>query len=59
MPLHDVMIEILFTVPSAGGMCAAIASVMVQQDFVHIQTATETNTNNVFYESWGEYYRYS
>jgi len=51
VPLHDVTIEI-FTGASAGGMCAAIASVMVQQDFVHIQTATETNTNNVFYESW-------
>ena len=50
-PLHDVEIDI-FTGASAGGMCAAIASVMVQQDFVHIRTATETNTNNVFYESW-------
>lgn len=50
-PLHDVEIDV-FTGASAGGMCAAIASVMVQQDFVHIRTATEMNTNNVFYESW-------
>jgi hypothetical protein len=51
VPLHDVKIEI-FTGASAGGMCAAIASVMVQENFVHIQTAMETSTNNVFYESW-------
>ncbi len=51
VPLHDLTIEI-FTGASAGGMCAAIASVMVQQDFVHIRTGAETNTNNVFYESW-------
>src|SRR5580704_16318080 len=36
VPLHDVKIEI-FTGASAGGMCAAISSVMVQENFVHIQ----------------------
>jgi len=51
VPLHDVSIEI-FSGASAGGMCAAIASVMVQQDFVHIHDGTETNTNNTFYEAW-------
>ncbi len=51
VPLHSVRIEI-FTGASAGGMCAAISSVMVQQDFVHIRTGMERNTNNVFYESW-------
>ena len=51
VPLHDVSIEI-FSGASAGGMCAAIASVMVQQDFVHIRTGQETNTNNTFYEAW-------
>jgi hypothetical protein len=51
VPLHDVTIEV-FAGASAGGMCAAIASVMVQQDFVHIRTAEETGTNNTFYEAW-------
>ncbi len=51
VPLHDVSIA-AFTGASAGGMCAAIASVMVQQDFVPIHTAREKATNNTFYESW-------
>lgn len=51
VPLHDVRIE-AFAGASAGGMCAAIASVMVQQQFDHIKTAQETGTNNTFYESW-------
>jgi hypothetical protein len=54
VPLHDVSIEI-FTGASAGGMCAAISSVMVQQDFDHIRSETDAQkigTNNVFYESW-------
>lgn len=50
-PLHDVQIDV-FTGASAGGMCAAIASVMVQQPFQHIQTGDEQNTTNTFYESW-------
>jgi hypothetical protein len=50
-PLHDVEIDV-FTGASAGGMCAAIASVMVQQPFQHIQTGDEQNTTNTFYESW-------
>lgn len=49
--LHDVMIEV-FSGASAGGMCAAIAAVMVQQRFEHIQTGDEQNTTNTFYESW-------
>jgi predicted acylesterase/phospholipase RssA len=51
VPLHDITIEV-FSGASAGGMCAAIASVMVQQPFSHIQTGQETNTTNTFYESW-------
>jgi predicted acylesterase/phospholipase RssA len=50
-PLHDVEIDV-FTGASAGGMCAAIASVMVQQPFQHIETGDEQNTTNTFYESW-------
>jgi len=51
VPLHDVRID-AFSGASAGGMCAAIASVMVQSDFQHIRTGDETGTNNTFYESW-------
>jgi hypothetical protein len=51
VPLHDVSIEV-FSGASAGGMCAAIASVMVQGIFVHITDANATNTNNTFYEAW-------
>ena len=51
VPLHDLKIE-AFGGASAGGMCAAIASVMVQQPFSHIKTAQETGTDNIFYESW-------
>src|SRR5579864_8186558 len=51
VPLHDVSIEV-FSGASAGGMCAAIASVMVQGSFDHIRDANATNTNNTFYESW-------
>ena len=51
VPLHDVSIE-AFSGASAGGMCAAIASVMVQGSFDHINDAAATNTNNTFYEAW-------
>ncbi len=54
VPLHDVIIE-GFSGASAGGMCAAIASVMLQSQFVHIKNAEDpavTGTNNIFYESW-------
>jgi hypothetical protein len=51
VPLHDVSIEV-FSGASAGGMCAAIASVMVQGNFDHMTNPTSTNTNNTFYETW-------
>jgi len=51
VPLHEVTIE-AFGGASAGGMCAAIAAVMVQQDFAHVRTALEIGTTNTFYESW-------
>jgi Patatin-like phospholipase len=51
VPLHDISIEV-FSGASAGGMCAAIASVMVQGSFDHITKPNETNTNNTFYEAW-------
>ncbi len=51
VPLHDVMIEV-FSGASAGGMCAAISSVMLYQDFQHIHDVNQRDTNNIFYESW-------
>ena len=51
VPLHEVSIE-AFSGASAGGMCAAIASVMVQRPFDHITDPKAVGTNNTFYESW-------
>jgi predicted acylesterase/phospholipase RssA len=51
VPMHDVMIEV-FSGASAGGMCAAISSVMLYQQFEHIHNVNQQNTNNIFYESW-------
>ncbi len=51
VPRHDVSLEV-FSGASAGGMCAAISAVQVQQDFDHIRDTTLTGTNNRFYESW-------
>jgi hypothetical protein len=33
-------------------MCAAISSVMLNQEFEHIHDTSKTGTTNVFYESW-------
>ena len=54
VPMHDISIDV-FSGASAGGMCAAIASAMLQGSFEHIrnpQDPTVTGTNNRFYESW-------
>jgi hypothetical protein len=54
VPIHDVSID-TFSGASAGGMCAAIAAVMVQGDFKHINNPSDpalVNTSNRFYESW-------
>ena len=51
VPRHEVSLEV-FSGASAGGMCAAIAAVQVQQDFDHIRDTSLTGTNNRFYESW-------
>ena len=53
-PLHDVSIDV-FSGASAGGMCAAIAAVMVQGSFQHIRNSADPavkDTTNKFYESW-------
>ena len=54
VPMHDISIDV-FSGASAGGMCAAIASVMLQGEFEHIRNPADpsvVNTNNRFYESW-------
>src|SRR5277367_2066662 len=51
VPMHNISIDV-FSGASAGGMCAAIASVMLQGEFDHIQDTTIQGTNNRFYESW-------
>src|ERR1700675_811156 len=54
VPLHNVSIDV-FSGASAGGMCAAIAAVMVQGTFQHIddpENPAVANTTNKFYESW-------
>lgn len=48
---HRVSIDV-FTGASAGGMCAAISALLLQDDFEHISDTTKTNTSNRFYESW-------
>ena len=54
LPAHGVSIDV-FSGASAGGMCAAISSVMVQSDFQHIKNPADVSvkdTTNKFYESW-------
>jgi hypothetical protein len=51
VPMHEISIEVM-SGASAGGMCAAISSVMLNQEFEHIHDTTKTGTTNVFYESW-------
>jgi hypothetical protein len=51
VPMHDVSIPV-FSGASAGGMCAAIASVMVQCKFDHIPNPNVEDTSNSLFESW-------
>ena len=53
VPQHDVTIEV-FSGASAGGMCAAISAVMLQEEFEHIHDpkVERGETTNRFYESW-------
>ena len=51
VPRHEVAVEV-FSGASAGGMCAAISAVQVQQDFDHIRDTSLTGTDNRLYESW-------
>jgi len=51
VPPHDVSLEVL-SGASAGGMCAAISTCQLQEQFAHITDASLQGTNNKFYESW-------
>jgi hypothetical protein len=51
VPMHDVSIEV-FSGASAGGMCAAISAVMLQENFEHIHDTRKYGTTNRLYESW-------
>lgn len=54
VPMHRISIDV-FSGASAGGMCAAIAAVMVQGNFEHIRNPFDPSvkdTTNKFYESW-------
>jgi len=51
VPSHDIQLDV-FSGASAGGMCAAIASIMLQGEFEHIHDASQEGTTNRFYESW-------
>jgi hypothetical protein len=51
VPMHQVSIEVM-SGASAGGMCAAISALMLQEDFQHIHDVTVSGTTNRFYESW-------
>jgi hypothetical protein len=53
IPAHEVRLEAL-TGASAGGMCAAISSVALQEEFVHVRQANppESAAVNRLYQSW-------
>src|SRR5947209_2923378 len=55
VPMHDVSIEVM-SGASAGGMCAAIGSVALQEDFPHITIVVPMAdvTANKLYSSWVE-----
>jgi hypothetical protein len=51
VPMHDLSLDV-FSGASAGGMCAAIAALQVQENFEHIHDTSRQGTTNRFYESW-------
>lgn len=51
VPQHEVRIE-AFSGASAGGMCAAIAAMLLQDEFEHISDVSKIDTTNRLYESW-------
>jgi hypothetical protein len=55
VPMHDISIEVM-SGASAGGMCAAIGCVALQEDFPHVTTVVPTGdiSANKLYSSWVE-----
>ena len=51
VPQHEVTIE-GFSGASAGGLCAALSAVLLQDEFEHVADASRRGTTNRFYESW-------
>ena len=51
VPQHDVVIE-GFSGASAGGLCAALAALVLQEEFEHVADATKRGTTNRLYEAW-------
>jgi len=51
VPQHEVVIE-GFSGASAGGLCAALSAVLLQEEFEHVADATRRGTNNRLYEAW-------
>jgi predicted acylesterase/phospholipase RssA len=50
VPAHNVSIDV-FSGASAGGMCAAISAILLQDEFEHVSDTSKTKTSNRFYES--------
>jgi hypothetical protein len=48
---HEVRIE-AFSGASAGGMCASISALLLQDDFEHVSDPTKLGTTNRIYETW-------
>lgn len=51
VPQHEVVIE-GFSGASAGGLCAALSALLLQEKFDHVADSTQRGTNNRFYEAW-------
>jgi predicted acylesterase/phospholipase RssA len=51
VPAHSVSIDV-FSGASAGGMCAAISAILLQDEFDHIADTSKAGTSNRLYESW-------
>jgi hypothetical protein len=51
VPRHEVTIE-GFSGASAGGLCAALAALVLQEEFEHVADAARRGTNNRLYEAW-------
>jgi hypothetical protein len=51
VPGHAVTIE-AFSGASAGGMCAAISAILLQQEFEHVSDTSKVGTTNRWYEIW-------